>query len=82
MEPTTYDKVLELAQQLTPDERERLASELANRQSAAEPAIPRSGGRSALDGFRERRLLGTMTDAPPDLSTNPAHLEGFGEDDR
>ncbi len=36
-------------------------------------------GMSCLDVARELGLVGVYTDAPSDLSTNPAHMEGFGE---
>jgi hypothetical protein len=34
-------------------------------------------GLSALDAAR--RVMGEVGDAPPDLSTNPKYMEGFGE---
>lgn len=33
---------------------------------------------SCYDLAREAGVIGCVTDAPPDLSTNPAHFEGFG----
>ncbi len=38
--------------------------------------IPR---RSCLDIARKLGVVGIYTDAPSDLSTNPVHMEGFGE---
>jgi len=35
--------------------------------------------RSCLDIARELGVVGIYTDAPGDLSTNPIHMEGFGE---
>ena len=35
-------------------------------------------GRSLLDAMREHGMVGTM-EGPGDLSTNPAHMEGFGK---
>jgi hypothetical protein len=35
---------------------------------------------SCLDIARRIGILGIYTDAPTDLSTNPAHMEGFGSD--
>ena len=39
------------------------------------------GGESSSYGERLRRsgLIGCIQDAPEDLSTNPRHMEGFGE---
>ncbi len=38
--------------------------------------------RSLYDALNERGLIGSITDAPADLSTNPKHMEGFGSDAR
>jgi hypothetical protein len=35
------------------------------------------GGKSLLDVFSH--LIGTVEGLPPDLSTNPKYMEGFGE---
>lgn len=35
-------------------------------------------GRSFLDAMMERGMVGAM-EGPGDLSTNPKHMEGFGE---
>jgi Arc/MetJ-type ribon-helix-helix transcriptional regulator len=35
---------------------------------------------SCLDIARQIGIIGIYTDAPADLSTNPAHMEGFGVD--
>lgn len=34
---------------------------------------------SCLDVARRIGILGVYKDAPPDLSTNPKYMEGFGE---
>ncbi len=34
--------------------------------------------RNAYDAAQELGLIGLITDAPADLSTNKAHFEGFG----
>jgi Arc/MetJ-type ribon-helix-helix transcriptional regulator len=36
-------------------------------------------GRSALDAAREAGIVGVYDDLPGDLSTNPKHMECFGE---
>ena len=63
---------------LSREEREELIEKLERHQTVATNA----GGteRSALDGFKERGLLGSITDAPFDWSTNPMYMEGFGQD--
>lgn len=36
--------------------------------------------KSFFDVMNEAGLLGIVKDAPPDLSTNPKYMEGFGRD--
>ncbi|MBX3413008.1 MAG: antitoxin family protein [Pirellulales bacterium] len=43
-------------------------------------APPADSEPSAYDVFLAAGLLGCVKDAPPDLSTNPKYMEGFGED--
>lgn len=38
-------------------------------------------GRSFYDVMEEDGVIGIVKDAPEDLSTNPRHMEGFGESD-
>jgi hypothetical protein len=33
---------------------------------------------TVLEAMERLGLLGCVTDAPPDLSSNPVHMEGFG----
>ncbi len=45
---------------------------------ALEAYLDSNGGReSCLDVARRAGLIGTVDDAPPDLSTNPKHFGGF-----
>lgn len=82
MSQPSYEEVLQSARQLSPEERERLARELArtepqpNGESTDNESIE---VRTLGDAFRERGLLGGMTDGPPDLGTNPKYMGGFGE---
>ena len=39
-------------------------------------------GKSLLQALTERGVIGSITDAPSDLGTNPQYMEGFGRDDR
>jgi hypothetical protein len=36
--------------------------------------------RSFYDALNEAGMIGMVKDAPPDLSTNPKYMEGFGRD--
>jgi hypothetical protein len=39
-------------------------------------------GSSLHDKLARKGLIGCLSGGPPDLSTNPAYLEGFGDSDR
>ena len=39
-----------------------------------------AGEESLFDGLKRRGLIGVVKGGPPDLSTNPKHMEGFGRD--
>lgn len=40
------------------------------------------GAESLFDRLTRHGLLGCLEGGPADLSTNPAHMEGFGESDQ
>lgn len=42
-------------------------------------AAPAHGESTLFEVLDEVGLIGCIKDAPPDLSSNPAHLEGFGK---
>jgi hypothetical protein len=81
--------------ELTPDQRARLAalSEQSGKSwrdvfdeaiDAYHPAELRTNGESAESFFEVASRLGVIgciTGTPPDLSTNPGYMEGFGQDD-
>lgn len=74
MPTKSYEEVLAEAKELSPEDRARLASELLR------PAPPANGElRSLYEALQARGLIGCITDAPPDLSTNPKYMEGFGQ---
>jgi len=54
---------------------ELLEDYFANLRSSRRTPRP---GRSFLDSMQERGVVGAM-DGPGDLSTNPEHMQGFGE---
>ena len=75
-----YDEILNRAQrELNPGQQRKLAEELSKR---SETTRDSNGDRSLYDVLDERGQIGSITDAPPDLSTNPKHMEGFGQDAR
>lgn len=74
MSTDAYQEILRKArEELSDQERRRLAQELQNISSQKE-AKPLS----IFESMQQRGLLGQLTDAPADLSTNPVHIEGFG----
>ncbi len=78
MSTNPYDDILKLAERLSPEEQRKLAAELSRRSAA------KTGGstevKSLFRALNERGLIGSLTDAPADLATNPEHMEGFGRD--
>jgi hypothetical protein len=72
----SFEKVLAEAKQLSPEERQELVREL----SKPEPPRTDDPPRTLYDALNARGLIGFMTDAPSDLSTNPIYMEGFGKD--
>ena len=79
---------------LTPAQQERLADiadetgkpwqELLDAAiSSLEPrASPTNGQETVYDAMVRLGLLGCLKGGPPDLSTNPKYMEGFGESGR
>jgi hypothetical protein len=50
------------------------------RQALEEHLRQRNSRPNCLDLARSLGFIGAWKDAPPDLSTNPEHMEGFGRD--
>ncbi len=48
------------------------------REALVQYLASRDQGESAYDVAKRLKFLGCVKDAPPDLSTNPDHFEGFG----
>ena len=54
-----------------------------NRDSQSPTGTPQNGAakrKSAYDVAMELGLIGSAKNTPPDLSSNPKHMEGFGRD--
>ncbi|MFW6114314.1 MAG: hypothetical protein ACOC7K_01085 [bacterium] len=77
IDPREFEKIVAKFDNMSRDEREELLDRLEERRLNL-AAVP-SGG-SALEGFRKRGFLGSIKDAPADLSTNRKYMEGFGRD--
>ena len=75
MSSERYDDVLKRARELPADEQEQLIRQLAR--VAAEKK--NGNGKTLGDCMQARGLLG-MAHGPADLSTNPEHMKGFGND--
>lgn len=78
MSTGSYRDILKrVRDELSDEERQQLLEELAKN-------APTSNGtdackRSLFDVLQDRGLIGFMHDGPEDLSTNPRHMEGFGQ---
>ena len=67
--------------ELTAEEQRRLAEQL--RQIVGTNTGPGNGslaGKSLYDALNERGMIGSITEGPGDLSTNPKYMKGFGQD--
>jgi hypothetical protein len=69
-----FDELLKQIDSLSEEERKQLREKLEPDSKEANPAP-----RSLYDALLERGLIGSITNGPGDLSTNPIHMEGFGE---
>lgn len=88
--PRAHEALRRLARQQHTTEAEA-AARVLDGLSVSEPGAARSGDGSAPEeAFDEpirpgsaldlaRHLCGIIKDAPPDLSSNPKYMEGFGE---
>ena len=59
-------------------EQEWLAAALAGFQSQTKSESPEAPI-TFLDRLRQSGVLGSLSGGPPDLSTNPEYMEGFGK---
>lgn len=75
---TSFEKVLDDARRLSPEDQERLVRQLRQEQRDADSS-PKQKPRTLFDALNERGIIGSINDAPPDLSTNPKYMEGFGQ---
>ncbi|MDZ4659768.1 MAG: hypothetical protein SH868_19515, partial [Bythopirellula sp.] len=62
---------------LTPEQRDQLLEKLESHQ--AKNGISPLPDRSLFDALHDRGMIGSITNGPGDLGTNPVHMEGFGE---
>ena len=67
--------------ELMPEEQRRLGEQLTQIAGTnVALAIGSETGKSLYDALNERGMIGSITDGPGDLSTNPKYLKGFGQD--
>ena len=72
-----HDILKRVRNELSDDEQQRLIEELARSGRSANGS--NASGRTLFDALNDRGLIGFMHDGPTDLSTNPRHMEGFGQ---
>ena len=75
-ESQEFDEILKRCDHLSRDEREDLIDKLEQRQAVNANGVPPD--RTLGDAFNERGMVGSIKDAPPDWSSNPKYMEGFG----
>jgi hypothetical protein len=80
MSAEAYDDLLQRARsELTPDEQRRLVEQLTQIAGTNVAAgVDSETGKSLYDALNERGMLGSITDGPGDLSTNPKYMKGLG----
>ena len=74
-----FEEIFELASHdLNRDEQLKLIEELAKltRSINGNGSTPK---KSLYDALNEEGMIGSITDAPPDLGINPTYMEGFGQ---
>ena len=74
---TTFLK--RVREELSGEERQRLDCRTGARVITSANGVRSDGSRSLFDALNDRGLIGFMHDGPTDLSTNPQHMEGFGQ---
>jgi len=75
-----YDEILRQATDLlSREEQLELAQALAKQARTAQASQPT---KTLYDALQARGVIGSISDAPADLGTNPKHLEGFGQNGR
>ena len=76
MSTEEFDDILKQARdRLTPEKRRKLAEQLREGDTATNDG---ASPKSVYDALNELGIIGSITDGPGDLSTNPKHMEGFG----
>ena len=72
-----FDDILKRVAELSAEQRDELI------QKIQQPGTHDNGtdsGRTLFDAFNDHGMIGSITDAPTDWSTNPKYMEGFGKD--
>ncbi len=84
MSTNAYNDLLTQAESaLTSNEKRRFAEQLVrSADSGAVAGNEKPLTKSLYDVLNEREMIGSITDSPGDLSTNPKYMEGFGQDER
>jgi len=74
-----FDDIFQRASQdLNREEQLKLIQELAKLASTVNGADAQPA-KTLYDALNEQEMIGSITDAPADLGTNPRYMEGFGQ---
>ena len=80
MSKPKYDDILrDACETLTREEQLQLAHALTQQ---ARSFAGSQSAKTLYDALHVRGMIGSITDAPADLGTNPKYLEGFGQNGR
>lgn len=79
MASNRFEEIFERASHdLSRDEQLKLIEELAKLTGSTNDKGA-TANRSLYDALNEDGMIGSITDAPPDLGINPTYVEGFGQ---
>jgi len=78
MSKDEFNKILkQVRETLTPEERREFSKALLESDSVSNQSTM---DKSVLEALEELGVVGSITEGPGDLSTNPKYMEGFGKD--
>ena len=78
-DPSELDDLIRRLELLSQEDRDRLIEKLESSQSIG---LNGQHQRSLFDAFNKRGMVGSISNAPSDLSSNPKYMEGFGQNDK
>ena len=78
IDPNDFDEIVKRFDKLSREERAELIERLQQRSIAVGEMMPRRP-ESLFDALNKTGMAGSIKGTPPDWSSNPKYLEGFGK---